>query len=163
MELFYKLSYHRMIDHYLPKLIQTVDMLTIQNLWQEEKGINSIGGIILHICEHIKRNTERYANPNIKYNEGIEGYFPSLDIEPNILSLKVQEVFNNWKKEFEKVITENNNIEIDAYNLFHLVEHTGYHLGQIVDRTKRITKKPFNFCQNGLNEKNLRTMIENSL
>jgi hypothetical protein len=152
-----------MIDHYLPKLIQALDKLTKQNLWEEESGINSIGGIILHICEHIKRNTARYANANIKYKEGIEEYFPSLDIEPNILSLKVQEVFNDWKIEFEIVINEKNNIEIDEYNLFHLVEHTGYHLGQIVDRTKRITMKPLNFCQNGLNEKNLRAMIEDSL
>lgn len=163
MELFYKLSYHRMIDHYLPKLIQTVDKLTIQNVWEEGKGVNSIGGIILHICEHIKRNTARYANPNITFNEGIEEYFPILDIEPNRLSLMVQEVFNDWKKEIEKVIAEKNNIEIDVYNLFHLIEHIGYHLGQIVDRTKRITKKPLNFCQNGLNEKNLRAIIEDSI
>jgi hypothetical protein len=46
------------------------------------------------------------------------------------------------------------------HNLFHLVEHTSYHLGQVVDRAKRITEISFQFCQNGLNEKMLRLIIE---
>ncbi|RFT66321.1 hypothetical protein D0U04_13980 [Bacillus clarus] len=41
------------------------------------------------------------------------------------------------------------------------LEHTSYHLGQVVDRTKALKGQKFNFCQNGLNEKNVRFMIEN--
>ena len=51
---------------------------------------------------------------------------------------------------------------IDLHSLLHLVEHTSYHLGQIVDRTKSIKGQQFNFCQNGINEKNLRTRVETS-
>ncbi|MBY6273477.1 MAG: hypothetical protein CW346_14870, partial [Bacillaceae bacterium] len=54
---------------------------------------------------------------------------------------------------------ENMPDEIDMHSLYHLVEHTGYHLGQIVDRAKRMTKKSFNFCQNGINERNLKERI----
>ena len=42
------------------------------------------------------------------------------------------------------------------------MEHTSYHLGQIVDRTKLIKGQQFKFCQNGINEKNLRTRVETS-
>ncbi|WP_255266592.1 hypothetical protein [Bacillus cereus] len=45
--------------------------------------------------------------------------------------------------------------EIDMHS-----EHTGYHLGQIVDRSKRITGTAYNFCQNGINEKKLKALIE---
>ena len=51
---------------------------------------------------------------------------------------------------------------IDLQSLLHLVEHTSYHLGQVVDRTKCIEGQQFNFCQNGINEKNLRTRVETS-
>lgn len=51
---------------------------------------------------------------------------------------------------------------IDMHDLFHLVEHTGYHLGQVVDRTKLLKGMKLNFCQNGLNEKNLKVCIENT-
>lgn len=49
--------------------------------------------------------------------------------------------------------------EDDMHHLFHIVEHTGYHLGQVVDRVQRTTGARFQFCQNGLNERNLRLSI----
>ena len=51
---------------------------------------------------------------------------------------------------------------IDLHSLLHLVEHTSYHLGQVVDRTKSIKGQQFNFCQNGINEKNLKIRVETS-
>ncbi|OOZ89459.1 hypothetical protein [Bacillus cereus] len=93
MELVYKITYHRMKDHYLPKLVQAIRFVSEDELWKEGASVNSIGGIVLHICEHIQRN---------------------------------------------------------------------YHLGQVVDRTKFIKGRQFNFCQNGINEKNLKTRVETS-
>lgn len=54
MELFYKIAYHRMYDHYLSKLMQTIGHLHAEELWKQGDSVNSIGGIVLHICEHIK-------------------------------------------------------------------------------------------------------------
>ncbi|MEI4831597.1 hypothetical protein WAX78_19400 [Bacillus sp. FJAT-53711] len=161
MQLVFKITYHRMYDHYLPKLLQTIQVLHTEELWEQEKGMNSIGGIVLHICEHIKRNTARYANPDIKFEEGIEEYFPHLDISSNPLCSIIEETFANWKRAFAKAVNSKNKIEIDIHSLFHLVEHTGYHLGQVVDRVKRIRGTKFDFCQKGLNERNLKDMIEN--
>ncbi len=75
MELVYKISYHRMQAHYLPKLVQAVQFVSEDDLWKQGESVNSIGGIVLHICEHIQRNTSRYKNPNIVFEKGIEGVF----------------------------------------------------------------------------------------
>lgn len=83
MELVYKITYHRMQDHYLPKLIQVISFVSEEDLWKQGDSVNSIGGIILHICEHIQRNTSRYKNPNIVFEKGIEEYFP---VKDNVLS-----------------------------------------------------------------------------
>ncbi len=120
--------------------------------------MNSIGGIILHICEHIQRNTSRYKNPNIVFEKGIEEYFPVKRQRTELLLQYVEEVFDEWGTEYIQVWEEKRHI--DLHSLLHLVEHTSYHLGQIVDRTKLIKGKQFNFCQNGINEKNLRTRVE---
>ncbi|MDP7979997.1 hypothetical protein [Bacillus multifaciens] len=158
MQLVFKITYHRMYDHYRLKLLQAIGCLNTEELWKQE--MNSIGGIALHICEHVKRNTARYSNPDIKFEEGIEEYFPHLDISSTALCSIIEETFANWKREFEKVVNSEQNVEIDIHSLLHLVEHTGYHLGQVVDRVKRIKGKRFGFCQKGLNERNLRDMIE---
>ncbi|MEH7462271.1 hypothetical protein V7166_09340 [Bacillus thuringiensis] len=159
MQLVFRITYHRMYDHYLPKLIQAIECLNTEELWKQE--MNSIGGIALHICEHVKRNTDQYSNPDIKFEEGIEEYFPRLEITSYDLCLMIKETFDNWKKAFAKVVKSKNNVEIDMHSLLHLVEHTAYHVGQVVDRVKRIRGTQFDFYQKGLNERNLRDIIEN--
>lgn len=60
-----------MYDYYLPKLMQTIEHLNAEELWKQGESANSIGGIVLHICEHVKRNAIRYSNPNIYFEKGI--------------------------------------------------------------------------------------------
>ncbi|HDR7706433.1 TPA: hypothetical protein QCX91_004081 [Bacillus thuringiensis] len=160
MELVYKISYHRMQDHYLPKLVQAIRLVSEEDLWKKETSVNSIGGIVLHICEHLQRNTRRYKDPNIVFENGIEEYFPVKQISSEALLKTVEEIFDEWGKAYIQVWEEKR--YIDLQSLLHLVEHTSYHLGQVVDRTKCIEGQQFNFCQNGINEKNLRTRVETS-
>ncbi|OUA64765.1 DUF4052 family protein [Bacillus paranthracis] len=94
MELVYKITYHRMQDHYLPKLIQAISFVSEEDLWKQGDSVNSIGGIVLHICEHIQRNTSRYKNPNIVFEKGIEEYFPVKRQRTELLLQYVEEVFN---------------------------------------------------------------------
>ncbi len=35
MELVYKISYHRMQDHYLPKLVQAIRLVSEEDLWKK--------------------------------------------------------------------------------------------------------------------------------
>ncbi|MCU5330562.1 DinB family protein [Bacillus wiedmannii] len=160
MELVYKITYHRMQDHYLPKLLQAISLVSEEDLWKQRDSINSIGGIVLHISEHIQRNTSRYKNPNIVFEKGIEEYFPVKRQRTEVLLQYVEEVFDEWRKAYLQACEEKKHM--DLHSLLHLAEHTSYHLGQVVDRTKSITEQQFNFCQNGINEKNLRTRVETS-
>ncbi len=155
MELVYKITYHRMQDHYLPKLIQAISFVSEEDLWKQGDSVNSIGGIVLHICEHIQRNTSRYKNPNIVFEKGIEEYFPVKRQRTELLLQYVEEVFDEWGTEYIQACGEKRHI--DLHSLLHLVEHTSYHLGQVVDRTKSIKGQQFNFCQNGINEKEFKT------
>ncbi|MEJ9253999.1 hypothetical protein [Bacillus wiedmannii] len=147
-----------MQDHYLPKLLQAISLVSEEDLWKQRDSINSIGGIVLHISEHIQRNTSRYKNPNIVFEKGIEEYFPVKRQRTEVLLQYVEEVFDEWRKAYLQVCEEKKHM--DLHSLLHLAEHTSYHLGQVVDRTKSITEQQFNFCQNGINEKNLRTRVE---
>ncbi|MGN4443380.1 DinB family protein [Bacillus cereus group sp. MYBK79-1] len=160
MELVYKITYHRMQDHYLSKLLQTISLVSEEDLWKQGDSVNSIGGIVLHICEHIQRNASRYKNPNIVFEKGIEEYFPVKLQRTEVLLQYVVEVFDEWGTAYIQAWEEKRHI--DLHSLLHLVEHTSYHLGQVVDRTKSIMGQQFNFCQNGINEKNLRTRVETS-
>lgn len=161
LDLFIKISQQRMYSHYLPKLSNCIDELSFEALWSKENLIlNSIGGIVLHICEHVKRNSIRFSQQNHPgFGAGIEDHFPDLNLSPDELNRKVQEVFDEFNTVMNNLIESIPN-EIDMHSLFHLVEHTGYHLGQIVDRTKMTTNKLFNFCQNGISERNLKAIIE---
>ncbi|GCD81389.1 hypothetical protein ACNR9V_03730 [Parageobacillus thermoglucosidasius] len=161
LKLFVKISQQRMYNHYLPKLVQSVQVLDSDAIWSKEaENLNSVGGIVLHICEHVRRISIKFSVRNhAGFNEGIEDYFPNLNLSPEELLQTVKETFDEFNSVMEKLI-ENMPDEIDMHSLYHLVEHTGYHLGQIVDRSKRITKKSFNFCQNGINEQNLKALIK---
>lgn len=46
---------------------------------------------------------------------------------------------------------------------YHVVEHTSYHLGKVIDRAQRKTGAVFQFVQNGLNERNLRGIVEDEI
>ncbi len=87
-------------------------------------------------------------------------YFPTKRQHTEVLLQYVEKVFDEWGKAYIQAWEEKRNIEL--HSLLHLVEHTSYHLGQIVDRTKLIKGQQLNFCQNGINEKNLRTRVETS-
>lgn len=162
LELFIKISKARMYNHYLPKLLQSIQSLKAENLWSKESEyLNSIGGIALHICEHIKRYSIRFSTQQHKiFNKGIEDYFPDLNLSLEELTVIIQESFDAYNSVMAKLI-KNPPDEFDMHSIYHLVEHTGYHLGQIVDRTKRITNMPLNFCQTGINERNLKELIKN--
>ncbi len=159
-----KISQQRMYHHYLPKLIQAVQELNSHQLWSKEVScVNSVGGIVLHICEHVKRNSIRFSNQNHEgFNKGIEDYFPVSNLSSPELIQYIKESFNEFNETMKRLV-DNLPDEIDIHSLYHLIEHTGYHLGQIVDRSKRLLNKTFNFCQNGLSEKTLRTIIEEDI
>jgi hypothetical protein len=158
--LFLKITLHRMTDHYLPKLTQALQSINSEGLWKKGNNQNSIGGITLHMVEHVQRHNEKYFEvTKTEHTIGIEGYFPNANLIPTELIAIVLNTYTSWKNGMEHLITSKDQ-HIDMHSIYHLVEHSGYHLGQIIDRVLSLTDKPFGFCQNGINESNLRKLIE---
>lgn len=154
------ISKHRMISHYLPKLIQCLNSLSSELIWlKESEDSNSIGGTVLHIQEHIHRNTKRMRDPSIRFNKGIENSFPSSYQNKVKLIEELENLFLKLGIEMDNLSED----QVNQYNTYHLVEHTAYHLGQIVDRTQRLTGIRFQFVQNGINESGLKEIIEEEL
>jgi len=157
---FKTISKHRMVNHYYPKLKTSLETIGNDIIWHKDsEGLNSIGGIVLHIIEHVKRNTARLIDPDVKFHEGIENFFPNLNMDKHIILEELKRAFSD----FEVALDHLNAEQIDMYNIYHLVEHTGYHVGQIIDRIQRTTGIRFRFVQNGLNEKELKKIVDEEL
>ena len=152
------ISKHRMVSHYYLKFERCLESLNNDQIWfKESDDLNSIGGIIVHIIEHIQRNTQRIMKPGITYKFGIENTFKDLKNDKKSLQADLKQTF----LEFEYAISKAE--AIDMYNIYHLVEHTGYHLGQVVDRAQRVTGERFQFVQSGINERTLKNYIEKDI
>lgn len=161
-ETFLKITLHRMCDLYFEKMKVTLSGLSQNDLWTESyKESNTIGGIVLHVCEHVARSCLRLKNLEDELETGFEKYFP----QENKTSQELVDAFgrqlNEWKSIMYQYLKQDRLLnEEHIHQLYHLVEHTGYHLGQIIDRVQGNTKKKFEFCSNGLNESYLRNKIE---
>lgn len=152
-----------MTNHHLPKINQCLTALNVQELWDHEANqANSIGGILLHICEQVRRHTVRYQQGGSISTNGIEDYFPDVQMSPEELKHEVEEVFSIWRRAVEEFFLDVTK-EVNMHSIYHLVEHASYHLGQIVDRVQRKTGKAFMFVQNGINERNLQAIIEHGV
>jgi hypothetical protein len=158
---FIRISIFRMCEHYLPKLKIALDAVDKEVLWKHEiETLNSIGGIVLHIGQHIQRHVMRYSN-NGKVEGGIEDYFPDeTSLSSSDLIQIITDRFNTWREVMTDYLEGNRDQEkLDMFDIYHLVEHTGYHLAQIIDRVQRLTDKRFQFVQNGINERSLKELI----
>ncbi|MEX2415322.1 MAG: hypothetical protein WD424_04190 [Paenibacillaceae bacterium] len=158
---FTRISIFRMCEHYLLKLKLTLDGVDKEVLWKHEKeSLNSIGGIVLHVGQHIQRHIIRYSNGG-KVEGGIENHFPDETVlSSSDLIQFITDRFNSWREIMSDYLVGNKDLEnLDMFDIYHLVEHTGYHLGQIIDRVQRLTDRRFQFVQNGINERSLKELI----
>jgi hypothetical protein len=106
---------------------------------------------------HVHRNAAKLIDPTITYKQGMEDSFtPSVQDKVQLM-VEVEEAFSSFCAALD------NTGAIDMYNVYHVVEHTAYHLGQIIDRVQRLANHRFQFVQTGLNEKALRAIVQQSL
>ncbi|WP_373232205.1 hypothetical protein [Cohnella sp.] len=161
-EVFLKISLHRICDLYLGKLEVALATLTKQQLWQPIAiSNNSIGGMINHICEHIRMNEISLKNRKDTFTEDYVTFFPRSDTEPAEVITDLRTQITEWREVLSEYINDTRKLEFeDLHELYNLVEHTSYHLGQIIDRAQELTGKPFSFYKNGLNERFLRSKVD---
>ena len=93
---------------------------------------NSVGGIVRHVCEHVSRNTNSMPADTRRHG-GIENYFPDTMESPEELVQNVETTFTGWSRAIAELIAGEGSA-VDLHRTYHLVEHTSYHLGEIVDR-----------------------------
>lgn len=162
---FLKISLHRMKDLYFLKLRAVLEDLPNEVLWTESyPGGNSIGSIVLHMAEHIARNCLRLTNAEGQLLPGFENFFPKDAASSLQLIQKFEEQLREWEEVMERFLHGECRLsEEHLHQIYHLVEHTGYHLGQIIDRVQGATGRKFHFCENGLNEAFLRGQIDQNL
>ncbi|MCL6458306.1 MAG: hypothetical protein K6T85_09900 [Gorillibacterium sp.] len=164
-EVFLKITLHRLCDLYLNKLKYAIVPLKQEQLWHEAyPNSNSIGGIMLHVCEHINRSSLRLTNQQELLKEGFELYFPNLELTPEQVLHRMEIELDAWRSIMNRYLNEELTFTVEhIHELSHLVEHAGYHIGQVIDRIQAQTGVHFEFYKKGLNERFLRDKIEGNL
>lgn len=161
-ELFLKITLYRMTDMYLPKFREALSAADPGVLWAEPYHAgNSVGGISLHVAEHIARSRLRLQQRSDQLKPNFERYFPSGDQTAKQLIELIEQELLAWRNLLLERLNHGPGIDTEQmHQLYDVVEHTGYHLGQIIDRIQAATGRKFSFVQNGLNEAYLRRKIE---
>ncbi|WP_322904209.1 DinB family protein [Paenibacillus campi] len=162
--LFLEISVQRMCELYRHKFSAALEHLTAEQLWiQPYDNANTTGGIVMHVIEHIHRNVLRLNERESLLPSGFSNYFPDTYESPQAVMAQLDAELAAWRDTITRLLDNPSTIQPDhLHDIYHLVEHTSYHLGQILDRTRAATGTEFNFAQNGLNERNLRSQIEHN-
>lgn len=160
-DIFLKITLHRIVDLYYAKLREVLETLPSDALWTEAyKESNTIGGIVMHVCEHVARNCLRLTGREDELGNGFEKFFPKESITSHELLQLFDSQLSEWIIIMNRYIQHELTFEDEhLHQLYHLVEHTGYHLGQVIDRAQGVLGKKFDFYGKGLNESYLRSKI----
>jgi uncharacterized damage-inducible protein DinB len=128
-------------DDYLPKLLHCVNAMSDDDLWwRPNEASNSVGNLILHLCGNLRQwIVSSVGGVEFKRNRDAEfaarGPVPKAEL---IASLKLA------LGEVDAVLATLDTgrlldrVKVQAYDVsilqavYHVVEHFGYHLGQIL-------------------------------
>lgn len=163
---FTAITLHRMKDLYAAKLeaaLNTVPDAAL--LWSEPyPGGNTAGGIVLHMAEHVRRSILRLTGQEHRLAAGMEEHFPADTREGSELARLYRAALDDWEAALLPILDGRLPLTVEQmHQLYHLTEHAGYHLGQVLDRIQAACGVKFEFCRNGLNERFLRERIEEDL
>ena len=165
---FVNISRYRIKHHYHTKLMASLDALDDEAVWEKPSdACNSIGGTVLHILEQLRRRIAVFSDEDARHenlSKGIEGHFPQEMIPKTELMAQVTELFDQFDSVLTGIQESPDPEQEDPLGmpvLYHVVEHTSYHLGQIILMAESRTGKRFDFVKNGINEAQLRRLLEN--
>lgn len=89
---------------------------------------------------------QQYNRRNCTLKKGFECYFPDENMTSQELINAYVSQLNEWKTIMYSYIKQVSSLNDEhIHQLYHLVEHTGYHLGQIIDRAQGTKGKKFEF------------------
>jgi len=128
-------------DDYLPKLLHCVEQLSDDDIWWRPNEVsNSIGNLILHLCGNLQqwivasiggaefrrdRDSEFAARGPVPKTELIANLKKTLaEVDRVLEGLESQRLLERLKIQKYEVST--------LQAVYHVVEHFGYHLGQVL-------------------------------
>ena len=153
---------HRIADHYLPKLQAALYRVDTGMLW-DQSAPNATGAIVLHMIAHLHGVTRLLMNAG-STTAPIEELFPMTGQTPAELVAELTAAGRRFRAAI--VATRLPQSELSdalVQRLLHLMEHLGYHTGQVVYAVRLQTGRAFRFAQNGLGEAALRRLVEEDL
>jgi uncharacterized damage-inducible protein DinB len=128
-------------DDYLPKLLHCVEKMSDEDLWWRPNEVsNSAGNLILHLCGNMRqwivssigrvefnrdRNAEFAARGPVPKAHLVAGLKEAIgEVDAVLAALKSERLLDRFKVQKYEVST--------LQAVYHVVEHFGYHLGQIL-------------------------------
>jgi uncharacterized damage-inducible protein DinB len=128
-------------DDYLPKLLHCIERMSEEDLWWRPNEVsNSAGNLILHLCGNLRqwivssiggvefkrdRDAEFAARGPVSKAELISNIQTVVkEVDAVLASLKSEKLLDRFRVQKYEVST--------LQAVYHVVEHFGYHLGQIL-------------------------------
>lgn len=128
-------------DDYLPKLLRCVNQMSDEDLWWRPNEVsNSVGNLVLHLCGNVKqwivssiggaefkrdRDGEFAARGPVAKGELIKNLRTALEEVDAVLARLDTGRF------LERITVQKYEVSV-MQAVYHVVEHFGYHLGQIL-------------------------------
>jgi len=146
-------SAHHLRDDYLPKVREAVALLSEDELWRREGDVsNSIGNLLLHMAGNVRQHIiagvgQRHADRRDRPAEFAAQSGPSktelmAKLEQTVSeAADVLESFDPAQLLTKRVIQNKDVVLLD--DIYHVVEHFGYHTGQIIYIVKALKQQPF--------------------
>lgn len=138
----------------LPRIEKCFAKLTEEQVWQTpNSNSNSIGNLILHLCGNIRQwvvssigNQQDIRQRDIEFST--KGGYSKAELYQKIKTT-IEEAVQTIQNLNEKDLLEKKSVQGYTYsalgNIFHVVEHLSYHVGQIAYWTKVITDRDLGF------------------
>ena len=150
---------HRICDHYLPKLRAALGGVDAGLLW-DESDPNAVGAIMLHMAAHL-RGLTRLLSSGSAGSEPLEEVFPVTGQRPEDLVAELTATGSEFRAAISACRQRQSLLdEVTVQRILHLMEHFGYHTGQVVYAIRAKTGRQFRFAQTGLDEAALRRLVQ---
>lgn len=138
----------------LPRVEKCFAQLTEEQIWQRpNENSNSIGNLVLHLCGNIRQwvISSIGAQDDIRQRDiefSTESGFTKAELYEKLHST-IEEAVQTIQNLQESELLEIKSVQGYTYsalgNIFHVVEHLSYHVGQIAYWTKVMADKDLGF------------------
>ena len=138
----------------LPRIEKCLNILTEKQIWQRpNRTSNSIGNLILHLCGNIRQWVISSIGGEQDIRQRDEEFSTTDGLSKtelySLIKNTIQEAIKTIKNLSEQELLEQKSVQGYNYsalgNIFHVVEHLSYHVGQIAFWTKAVKDKDLGF------------------